>query len=209
MKRLALSCATIALLAVRAPCADLSLGIDGGYFDMTNARQSAKAVFGDIPGGYILGASIRWQAGDAFFVGIGGRFFQREGQRAFVADKNSPPFRLGHPLTLRIIPVHAFVGYRFSPLGRLVPYVGLGPGLATYRETSVVGELEVEPVSETKFSGQLLAGFESGRGRLRFGVEAAYSIVPNSAGVAGVSKVYGESDIGGVTIVGRLVLTRE
>ena len=208
MKRLVLACVIVLSLPARARPADLSLAIEGGYFDMTNARQSAKAVFGDVPGGYTVGTSIRYRLGESLFVGLGGRFFQREGQRAFVADKNSPPFRLGHPLTLRIVPVYAFLGYRFRETRKLVPYVGIGPGFTSYRETSVVGELEVEPISQTKPSGHLLAGFESGRGRLRFGIEATYSIVPNSAGVAGVSKVYGESDIGGITIVGRLVLTR-
>jgi hypothetical protein len=208
MKRLTLACAIVLCLAGRARAGGFSLGIEGGYFDMTNARQSAKAVFGSVPGGYTFGASIRFRAGESLFVGVGGRFFQREGQRAFVADKNSRPFRLGHPLTLRIIPVYAIVGYRFSDTRKLVPYVGLGPGFTSYRETSIVGGLEVEPISQTKPSGHLLAGFESGRGSMRFGVEAAYSIVPNSAGVAGVSKVYDESDIGGVTIVGRLVFTR-
>jgi opacity protein-like surface antigen len=208
MKRLVLACAIALSLAATARPADLALGIEGGYFDMTNARQSAKAVFGSVTGGYTFGASVRFRAGESLFVGIGGRFFQREGQRAFVADKDSPAFRLGHPLTLRIIPVYAFLGYRFSETRKLVPYVGIGPGFTSYRETSVVGELEVEPLSQTRFSGHLLAGFEFGRGRMRFGVEVGYSIVPNSAGVAGVSRVYDESDIGGVTIVGRLVFAR-
>jgi hypothetical protein len=34
-----------------------------------------------------------------------------------------------------------------------------------------------------------------------------YSVVPNSLGLGGVSKVYGEKDIGGLSIVGRLIFT--
>lgn len=187
---------------------EVSFSIEGGYFDMTNARSSAKAIFGGLPGGYTFGASLRVGLGESLFVGAGGRFFQREGQRAFVADKTSPPFRLGHPLTIRIIPAYALIGYRFRRGSRLLPYVFVGPGLTSYRETSVVGELEVQPISQTKLSGHIAAGVEYGQGSARFGIEAMYSMVPNSIGVAGISKVYGEDDIGGVTIVGRLVLTR-
>lgn len=187
---------------------ELSFSLEGGYFDMTNARSSAKAIFGGLPGGYTLGASLRFILGESLFVGAGARFFQREGQRAFVADKTSPPFRLGHPLTLRIIPAYAFIGYRFRAGSKLLPYVFVGPGLTSYRETSIVGELEVEPISQTKLSGHLAAGVEYGQGSIRFGIEVMYSMVPNSIGVGGLSKVYGEDDIGGVTVVGRLVFTR-
>ena len=34
--------------------------------------------------------------------------------------------------------------------------------------------------------------------------EVAYALVPNAIGVGGVSKIYGEDDIGGFRVVGRV-----
>jgi hypothetical protein len=68
-----------------------------------------------------------------------------------------------------------------------------------------VGGLAEPVVSQTKASGLLAAGLEYGRGRLRFGVEASYAIAPDSLGLGGVSRVYGEDDAGGFTALGRIV----
>ena len=50
-----------------------------------------------------------------------------------------------------------------------------------------------------------LLGADYGRGAVRFGLEANYSFVPNTIGLGGVSAVYGEKDVGGFAILGRLV----
>ena len=42
---------------------------------------------------------------------------------------------------------------------------------------------------------------------LRFAVEGQWSTVPDAIGVGGVSKVYGESNVGGFTILGKVILT--
>ncbi|PYQ19164.1 MAG: hypothetical protein DMF81_22745 [Acidobacteria bacterium] len=55
-------------------------------------------------------------------------------------------------------------------------------------------------------SGHFIAGVEWGRGVLRVGAEAMYTTVPNSIGVGGVSKIYGETDLGGFTAVGKIVV---
>ena len=43
-----------------------------------------------------------------------------------------------------------------------------------------------------------------GRGAVRFGIEMMYAVVPESAGLGGVTQVYGEDDLGGFTVVGKL-----
>jgi hypothetical protein len=48
-------------------------------------------------------------------------------------------------------------------------------------------------------------GAEYGRGTVRFGVEGMFMTVPNSIGEAGISKVYNEKDVGGFSVVGRIV----
>jgi opacity protein-like surface antigen len=201
--------AAIGLLAVlaapRPSAAAGGFAFDAGYFDMTNARNSAKAVFGGSAGGFTFGTAGRFDLKPRLFVGVAVRYFQRKGERVFVADANSPPFALGHPLTVRVIPLYAFAGYRFSPVASLVPYVGLGAGATLLHEESTVAQI-TDSADQTKGAFHLIGGVEYGRGSLRFGVELSYSLVPNSIGVGGVSKVYGESDIGGLSAVARVIL---
>jgi hypothetical protein len=200
----ALSVAVLAASAASA-AAQTSVGLDGGYQHLTNARRSAEAVLGS-SGGLTLGASFRHPLGRAAFVGATARFFRQEGERAFVADPSSPVFHLGHPLTVQIVPVYATFGWRFSPDAALVPYVGAGAGVAFYRETSTVAGVELDPVSRTKASGLAFAGVEYGRGSFRFGLEGSYSVVPSALDAGGVGDVYDESDVGGLAVVGRVVL---
>jgi opacity protein-like surface antigen len=189
------------LPVVPARAADVSLDLEGGYFGL-NARDSAKAVFGS-GGGLTFGGGLRFYLGKHVFLGAGARIFKKTGERVFVAGPGQPVFPLGHPLEVRILPIEATLGYRFASGTKLVPYVGVGGGFASYREKSTVGGLE-ESESLTKASGHVLAGIEYGSGSARIGVEVRYSRVPNAVGLGGVSAVYGESDIGGLAILGRL-----
>jgi hypothetical protein len=79
----------------------------------------------------------------------------------------------------------------------------VGGGATSYKEESdVAGEIFTS--TATKASGQAVAGLDYGRGAVRFGGEVMYSLVPNTIGFAGVSRVYDEDDIGGLTAVVRL-----
>lgn len=203
--------AGLVLAGPTGAAADWALSLEGGYLDVTNARDSARAVFGDVPGGFAGGASVRYDLGPRFFVTAGGRFFQRTGERVFAADANSPVFRLGHPLKVRMVPAYALLGFRPMPRRArwsLVPYLGLGPGVTFYHEESRVGGLREGVVDEAKASGHAVGGLEYGRGGLRVGLELTYSMVPDSAGMSGISKVYGESDVGGFAVVGKITLAR-
>jgi hypothetical protein len=197
--------ALIAASAGAAAAGEVAIGLEGGWADLSNASQSAQAVFDGASGGPTFGASVRWSVTPSIYVSLGGRYFSKEGERAFVANAGAPAFGLGHPLTVRLIPVHAQVGWRFRPDTRLVPYVGLGIGATSYHEESTVGGLDEPSVSETKASGLVAGGVEYGQGRVRFGIDLSYSTVPDSLGVGGVSSVYGEDDVGGFTALGRIV----
>jgi opacity protein-like surface antigen len=180
------------------------IALEGGYYDMTNARNSAKAVFGSSAGGATFGAFVRKDIGRSFFAGIGGRMFRKTGERAFAASKDSPAFRLGHPLKVRVLPVYALVGYRLSPDASFSPYLGAGAGIMSYQEESnVAGEVFDQSATKPSFHGVL--GVEYGRGRVRFGVEGMYVTAPNTLGEAGISRVYEEKDAGGFSVVGRVV----
>jgi opacity protein-like surface antigen len=140
----------------------------------------------------------------AWFVGAGSRYFSHDGERVFVADSSSPVFRLGHPLSAKVIPVYALVGYRFRVGQQLVPYVAAGPGYTAFREESVVADIQ-EKNEKNVLSGHLAAGAEYGQGTVRFGAEILYTVAPDSVGFGGVSKVYGEKDVGGLSFVAKVV----
>jgi hypothetical protein len=190
--------------AARASARELTLGLEGGWATLSNASQSAEAVFDGSSGGATFGASFRVGVGRSLFVGVSGRFFRKEGERAFVPATGGPAFPLGHPLTVRVVPVHALAGWRFRPQTSLVPYVALGVGATSYRETSTVGGLDEEPISQTKASGLGALGVEYGRGTVRFGIDLSYLLAPDTLGLGGVSAVYGEDDVGGFTAMGRV-----
>jgi len=180
----------------------LAFELEGGYLDLTNARESASAVFGS-SGGFTWGAGLRYGLGERFFVSAGVSYFKQEGERVFVAEPGGQVFPLGHPLSLRLLPVRATLGYRFGS-GRIRPYVGLGGGIVSYREESTVGGV-TDTNSQTKASGHILAGVELGEGTVRLGAELEYSIIPNTIGIGGVSEIYDETDVGGLTLLVKVV----
>ena len=176
----------------------------GGYFSMT-AADSAKAVF-DSSGGPTFGGGLSYGIGRHFYVEGAFRQFSKEGERVFVASAGSPVFKLGFPLEARLRPVYGTVGFRF-PLGKsaFVPYVGVGAGSTSYREESTVaGITTAEERSKGSFHG--LVGIEYGRGHLRFAAEGVYTTVPDAIGVGGVSKVYGDDDLGGFVAQAKLIV---
>jgi len=129
------------------------------------------------------------------FVSAGVRTFSKEGERVFVTGVSGEVQKLGFPLSVRITPVFLTVGYRFRDGRLIVPYVGAGASRTSYQEESeVAGETFDDERSKTGFLG--VAGVEVGRGHLRFGAEVGWSTVADAIGVGGVSKVYGEDDLG-------------
>jgi hypothetical protein len=197
---------TLACGASTARAGELGLSLEAGYLGLTNAQRSAQAVFGNPAGGFTGGGSISYGIAGGVFVAVGARYFERTGERVFVADATGPVFGLGHPLKLRLVPAWAVVGYRYERRRGfpLTPYVAVGGGAVSYHEESEVGGLREGVLDQTKGAGYAMLGLELGRGGLRFGVEGTYARVPESASLGGVSRVYGEDDIGGFTVVGKL-----
>ena len=176
--------------------------VDGGWYDMTNASNSAKALFGE-SGGFAFGAALEHGFTEAIFVRAGGRFFSKEGERVFVDEATDEVFQLGHPVEVKIIPAYLLVGYRFLEGARLRPYIAAGGGAVFYDEESEIAG-EIIEFSTTKPMGMAVVGADYGRGRVRFGIEAGYSIAPNTIGTGGVSEIYDEDDVGGFTAMGRI-----
>lgn len=184
-----------------------SLSFEGGYLGLQSASKSAKAVFDGSSGGGVFGGSLRFGLSRSFFVGAAARVFNKDGERVFVADAASPVFKLGHPLKVRLVPVYGFVGYRFRPQTTLVPYVAVGGGVTSFREESTVGGL-LDSQTRSKGSAHFMAGLDYRTGNVGLGLEALWSTVPNSIGLGGVSQVYGETNLGGFSLLGRFSFRR-
>jgi opacity protein-like surface antigen len=202
VRRLAVVLAA-ALLPGAAAAGELRLEAEGGYFELSSAEQAARAVFGS-KGGPLFGLAVSFAArGSGPFARVGARRWSRSGERAFAADVTSPVFRLGHPLEVRITPVYALVGWRLA-LGSVTPYLGAGAGVTGYREESTVAEITTEE-SRRKAAYHLAAGAELFRGPLRLGVELGWSSVPGALGTGGISERFGQTNAGGLSVVGRVV----
>jgi hypothetical protein len=124
---------------------------------------------------------------------------RKSGSRVFVA--NGQVSSLGIPLTVTMTPVEVGGGWRFVSRkpSRLTPYAGVSFVSMGYTETSKFADSS-ENTSE-RFTGQDLFGGVEVR-ILKWLVasgEAQYRRVPNALGAGGVSKDFGESDLGGVT----------
>lgn len=205
--------ASAALLAaaasVHADDSGSGFGLEGefGYQDVTQAKKSAEAVFSGSSGGTVWGGGLRYGLKNGFFVSGWARSFSKDGERAFVADASSPAFPLGHPLKVHMVPIQLTLGYRAASRNSpFTPYVGVGGGVTKYHEESTVGGI-TDTFDETKASGHVLAGVEVGRSSFRLAAEGGYTFVPNAVGIGGVSKVYGETGIGGFWVVGKIVFT--
>jgi hypothetical protein len=195
--------ALLALAALPSVAGDLALEVHAGYFQMA-AGNSASALFGSAGGG-TFGGAVRYTFWRGAFVSAGMRTFSKEGERVFVATPNSPVQTLGFPLSIRLTPIVIQAGYRFRDGHLLVPYAAVGASITSYNETSeVAGEAFDTNSTRTGFVGAI--GVEVGRGMFRFGAEAGWSSVPDAIGIGGVSKVYGENDLGGMHVLGKVIV---
>jgi hypothetical protein len=205
-RRVLVPCALLTCLA-SAPdvgAAELSVALEGGWRDLTNAPDSSKAVFGET-GGPTFGGTVRMDLGRSFFGAVSGRYFAKEGERVALGPDDEV-YPLGHPLTLRMVPVYGTVGYRFNFSDRLVPYVGVGGGVTLIHEESEIGG-ETESTDATKPTGVGLVGVEYGGGRFRVGGELGYMLVPDALGDEGLADDFGETDLGGFSAVFKVVIS--
>ena len=190
--------AALGLAASSSAAGELAFQLHGGYLQLTHARRSAEALFGGSSGGPLAGAALRVDVSRSLFVRLGASHFTRTGERAFVADDSSETFPLGHPLELRLVPVYLDLGRRFRTGLGLHPYLGLGIGGVLYREESdVAGEIFTD--ERRKPSARAVLGAVWGEGGVQLGVELAFARTPDVIGLGGISKVYGESDLGGLS----------
>jgi opacity protein-like surface antigen len=137
---------------------------------------------------------------DSYFLELTASQMSQTGQRAFI--NNGQKFRLGIPLTAKILALEATAGYRYRLSPRVLPYGAAGVGLYRYQESSDFDEAG-ENV-DARHTGFILNGGAEFRVSRWVGVAAdvQYTHVPGILGSAGLSRQANENDLGGIS--GRL-----
>jgi hypothetical protein len=199
------SLAAVALLALAVPpthAGELAFEAHAGYYQLA-AEKSASAVFGS-RGGPTFGGAVRYTVWRGVFVSAGVRTFSKDGERVFVASPASPVQKLGFPLKVQLTPIVLEAGYRLRDAHLVVPYAAVGVSISKYKEESeVAGEAFNEDRTKAGLVGAL--GVEVGRGHFRLGAEVGYSSATDAVGIGGVSRVYGENDLGGLHAIGKAI----
>jgi len=132
--------------------------------------------------------------------------FSEEGQRVFVSG--GQVFPLGIPVTTAITPIEFTGGYRFKVSRSVLPYAAVGIGHYSYSEVSSFDEA----ADEVSLSGAGLVVQGGVEVRLHrwvgVGIDAEYTHVPGVLGTAGVSKAFGEDDLGGTAVRVKILVGR-
>jgi opacity protein-like surface antigen len=123
---------------------------------------------------------------------------------------NDQLFRLGIPVTVTVVPIELTGGYRFDSGALLVPYAGAGVGWHRYREKSEFADAGEN--GQDRFTGfHVLGGTEVHLGRwIGAAFEAEWTSVPDALGASptSVAREFQESNLGGFTIRGKVIVGR-
>ncbi|HEY3157427.1 MAG TPA: outer membrane beta-barrel protein [Vicinamibacterales bacterium] len=206
MTRAAIVGIALVLLVPSVSAAQMTFrGFGDAGVTVFNATQSFKAILGK-SSGPVFGGGI--ELGEKqFFLSFGAQRFRRDGHRVFVLENQV--FQLNVKDTITVTPIDLTFGYRLRSRG-LVPYVGGGLTWYRYVETSEHAT-ENEDVKATYTGYHLLAGAEVPLRRwLAAGVDAQWAAAPNAFGDSptSVASVYGEHDLGGFTLRGKIIVGR-
>ena len=156
---------SLLLAAAPAHAGGLALMVDAGWRTMSNSPETEKAIFGQ-SSGIGVGVGLTYDRGSRWRFGVEARRISRGGERAFAVDRNSEAFRLGHPLTLKMTESLATVTFRFGKIGPVSPYVGVGGGLVSWKESSdIAGLIEKADGSDGIFEARV--GVERQQGPIR------------------------------------------
>jgi hypothetical protein len=181
-----------------------------GFGDLGSTTFSATESFKTILGsasGLVFGGGGEVVLPQNIFFGVHAARFRESGQRVFLF--NGERFDLGIDTTVTVRPLELTAGYRFAPpRARVIPYAGGGFGWHHYQETST-SAADADNVDETFHGYHLLGGAEV-RIRRWLGAagEAQWTTVPDALGKnpSGVSSDFDETDLGGVTLRGKVII---
>jgi opacity protein-like surface antigen len=121
---------------------------------------------------------------------------------------NGQTFPLGIPLKATITPFEVTGGYRFRLTPRIAPYAGAGVGRYAYSETSTFNDAG-EDVETSHVGFIVMGGVEVRAHRwIGIGVDAQFTRVTGILGTAGISKEFGDTDLGGTALRVKVLVGR-
>jgi hypothetical protein len=170
-------------------------------FDSTfmAASETFKAIT-DSSSITAVGAGGDVRVWNGAFLRVAGSHASRSGQRAIVFDGQSA--KTGVPLKLTITPLEIGGGWQIVRGVRRPLTIAIGGGLLRmhYAETSDLAAAG-DNISRTFTGSQLFGGVSIPLfGPVIAGGEVQYRSLPNAIGAGGVSKGFGETNLGGVTL---------
>jgi opacity protein-like surface antigen len=179
------------------------------FFLVSAERAAAKQTFEAVLGQSLQmfwGGGVQVALRSGVYVEVSASRFEKTGQRAFVF--NGQAFPLGIPLTAKITPLEVSAGYRFRVSPRIIPYAGAGMARYAYVETSAFSDSS-ENV-DTTHTGYLVSGGVEYRAHRWVGVsvDVQYTHVTGILGSAGVSKDFGEDNLGGTAVRVKVLVGR-
>jgi opacity protein-like surface antigen len=172
-----------------------------------SATQSFKTILGR-PSGPVFGGGVELDLAKHLFVSVGASRFRRTSHRVFVF--NGQVFNLDDPATITVTPLEVNAGFRLTRRAGIVPYGGGGVGWYKYQETSPHSDA-ADNVNSTSTGYQVLGGAEIPFGKwFAAAAEAQFASVPKALGhdSTGVSSLYNEHNLGGVTFRVKVVIGR-
>jgi opacity protein-like surface antigen len=176
-------------------------------YEFFHARQSFDAIF-ERSTGVPYGGGAELSTGPAFFVQGRITRFSQGGQRAFV--HNGEVSRLGIRQTVSMTPIDAALGYRLPWQPGFTPYVTGGIGALLYRDESAEAD-DSENTRGTFAAYHVGAGVEVPLVKRWLSVagEVQYRSVPGALGDDGVSRAFGDTNLGGVSVCVKFLVGRQ
>jgi len=167
-------------------------------YEFFQARDSFDAIF-ESSSGLPYGGGAELSIGPLLFVQGRVSHTSKSGQRAFVY--NGEVSRLGITQTMTMTPIDVSAGYRFASQPRFTPYVAGGIGALVYHEESASADTS-DDIKGTFVSYHVGGGVEVPLVKKWLSVagEFQYRSVPGALGDDGVSKEFGETNLGGMSL---------
>jgi hypothetical protein len=154
------------------------------------SRKSAPGIGGTVTG--------LWRGA---FVDVAFTQYKLDAQRLFIDQGTVYP--LGIPVRITMRPFDVIGGWRYGSRGRVSPYGGAGLVFFQYREDSDFAAAG-DDVNERKTGVVALAGGDVRVLRLvSVGGEFRYRTVDGVLGLGGVSQIFGDDQLGGLSFAAR------
>jgi opacity protein-like surface antigen len=172
-------------------------GIGAVEIERFQAKNSFNAIFGSAIG-FLYGGGAEVSIGSEWFVQGRLSHWSKTGERVY--EHEGDVSRLGITETATMTPIDVAAGYRFASQPHFTPYAGGGFGVVRYDEDSAASDPS-DASKGTFLSYHVAGGIEVPLVKKWLSVagEVQYRGVPGAIGSGGVSKLFGETNLGGLS----------